>query len=143
MLKFAPQSPKNLVPRVSSVVISKLLKILGLCGLQKGPEMVFGYEVFRVRDLALFEHAIALVLDQISGNVLLKRDLGWFLFRHGRGLASSQLRLLAAGLSHIRESAIGGRRGAFRFPIRGLAVCFVADRAEYREMQRVVPVRLR
>lgn len=83
MFEFAPQRLENLLPRIGAVIGLELFQsvLLG-CG-EKGPEMIFGDAVFRIRDLGLFEGGIPVFAVKVGGDVLLKGQFGWFLLRHG------------------------------------------------------------
>jgi hypothetical protein len=76
MLQLFAQSAKHLVPRVFAVILSQLLDRLRLSVFQKCPEVVFGDEMFGVRDLALFQHAVFVPAGQVTGNVFLKDEFG-------------------------------------------------------------------
>ena len=43
---------------------------------EKGPEMVFGDEMLRVRDVGLLQHPIPVLADEVIRDVLLKGNLG-------------------------------------------------------------------
>jgi len=77
--QFLAQSLEHLVPRIRSVVVRALLERVGLCGGEKSPEMVFNDAMFGVRDVGLFEFAIAVHANEEVRNVLLKGQLGRFL----------------------------------------------------------------
>ena len=63
---------EHFVLRVRSIVIRELFEGVGLGCLQKCPELVFGDEVLGVRDVGLFEHAVAVLADEEIRDVLLE-----------------------------------------------------------------------
>ena len=75
VLQLLAQGPKHLVARVRAVVVRQLLERVGLRGVEKGPELVLGDAVLGVRDVGLFEHAVAVHADQEVRDVLLKGQL--------------------------------------------------------------------
>ena len=70
MLQFLAQCLEHLVPRVRAIIVLQLLQRVGLRGFEKGPEEVLGDEMLGVRDVGLFEHAIAMLADEIIRDVL-------------------------------------------------------------------------
>ena len=72
VLQFLAQRPEDLVPRVGAVVVGQLLERVGLRGVEKGPELIFGDEVLGVRDVGLFEHAVLVLADKEVRDVFLK-----------------------------------------------------------------------
>jgi hypothetical protein len=82
--QFLAERLEDLVPRVRAVIVLQLLERVSLRGLEQGPQVVFGDEVLRVRDVGLFQHTVAMFADQVIRDVLLKRQLRGFLPpRHG------------------------------------------------------------
>src|SRR3990172_6464723 len=70
----------------NSPVGARLEPIGQLCGVEKGPELVFGGAVLGIRDVSLFEYAAVVHADQKVGDMLLKREVGRFpTLRHGQG----------------------------------------------------------
>ena len=76
VLQLLAQRAEHLVPRVGAVVVGQLLELIGLRGLEKGPELILGDAVLGVRDIGLFEHAIPMLADEEVRDVLLKGQLG-------------------------------------------------------------------
>ena len=82
--QFFCQGAEHLLPRVGPVVVFQLPECVGLRRVEEGPEVIFGDAVLRVRELGLFEHAIAMLADKVIRDVLLKGQLRDFLsLRHG------------------------------------------------------------
>ena len=71
-LQLLAQRAEHLVPRVGAVVVGQLLELIGLRGLEKGPELILGDAVLGVGDVGLFEHAVAVLADEEVRDVLLK-----------------------------------------------------------------------
>ena len=90
VLQLLAQRPEHLVPRIGAVVVGQFLERVGLRGVEKGPELVFGDAVLGVRDVGLFEHAIAVLADEEVRDVLLKGQLrGFFASGHGQSSPAS------------------------------------------------------
>lgn len=77
--QFVLESAKNLVSGVGAVVVLEFLKRVGLGGLEKGPELVFGDKMLGVRDVALLEDAIPMLTDEKIRDVFLEGQLGGLL----------------------------------------------------------------
>ena len=82
MLKFFPQSPEYLFPRVSPIVVREFLERVGLGGLKEFPEMPLNDTVFRIGNIGLFEYTVFVLANQIVGDMLLKRQFRSFLRWH-------------------------------------------------------------
>ena len=82
MLKFPPQSPEYLFPRVSPIVVREFSERVGLGGPKEFPEMLLNDTVFRIGNIGLFEHAVFVLANQIVGDMLLKRQLRGLLTWH-------------------------------------------------------------
>jgi hypothetical protein len=88
VFEFFAQRLEHLVPCVRAVVVFQFLERVGLRGFEESPEMVFGDEMLGVRNVRLFEHAILVLADEVIRDVLLKRQLGWFLtLGHVQGIS--------------------------------------------------------
>ncbi len=118
VLQFLAQRLEHLVPRVRAVIVLQLLERVGLRGLEKGPELIFGDEMLGVRDVGLFEHAILVLADEVIRDVLLKRQLRGFLVLAMR-LNLVQVRLgdppLAGDAFVNQRLAVGSKRGDLGF----------------------------
>ena len=72
VLQRLAQRLEHLIARVGAVVIGQLLERIGLSVHEKGPQLFFSQAVYRVGNVALLQHAIAVHADKKVCNVLLE-----------------------------------------------------------------------
>ena len=82
MLQFLAQSLEHLVPRIRAVVAGQLLESIGLRGCEEGPKLALGDVMLGVRDVRLFQHAIAVLADEEIRDMLLKGQLVGFVLSY-------------------------------------------------------------
>ena len=95
---------------VRAVIVGQLLERVGLSGLQKRPQVIFGDAMFGVGDVGLFEHAELVFADEIIRDVFLERQLRRFLsLGHGQSFpASSRARASRTASCSLRSSSTLG-----------------------------------